>query len=738
VHRFRFKGVVVVAVVAVLSLTAGTAAVGAEEPTTTTIETPSTTTTESPPTTQEVVDTTDGSTDATVPVTVASVSVTDPTSGDVTTTTDELAPAGTTDSTDTTVEGATDSDTTVAVTTTTTQPHHSANEQTVVTATQVAVGNSGGNHTQTDGTGSDPGTAVVPSAHVDTGSAAAIGSRDTNTIGQQADLVLTDQAVARVLQVALVINIGMALANTGANDVLAALQGTSNPGAITTGNAVAVGNETDQYLTQGARTSADSNMDDYANQLAISLWMGLAQSNSGLNAVTGTGVSGSGGAVTAGDATAIGNDSITGIDQRAAVLGSGTSQTDVTQRATVLNLGFALANSGLNNVSGMASGLLSASDADDDVMAENLFAMLLPALLQSYGYGPTAGSGTIGSGNASAIGNQSETYVKQMAMAASSGDGINQIVQEVLVANMGVAGANTGGNGLGADRASLDPQTAIAVVKMAAFLASMLAVVHQATGSTTLALQNAGIEIPFGDIVFQVSGALSSFDTDMATDGGAQAHIRQISIVLSLGVAKANTGANNTTTVQTAGLPASTTDVPALATPAVDSQVSATRQAEVNTELAAVGAAATNTAIDTIDTGNVATGNRGIVIICQRINAEDVSCLAPPADPPVTPPTPPVEVLPDSPQIGEPCFLYNQRHVMETSTCDPVVPLAVAQVTEAVAPVAKAAAVSVSHATLPATGTNSQPIIVTGIALLLLGAFLTFAARRKRSAVQDA
>ena len=42
-------------------------------------------------------------------------------------------------------------------------------------------------------------------------------------------------------------------------------------------------------------------MDDFANQLAMSLWMGLAYANSGINAVTGTGVAGSGGSVGAGD-----------------------------------------------------------------------------------------------------------------------------------------------------------------------------------------------------------------------------------------------------------------------------------------------------------------------------------------------------------------------------------------------------------------------------------------------------
>ena len=461
--------------------------------------------------------------------------------------------------------------------------------------------------------------------------------------------MLTDQAVANILQIALIINIGAALANSGVNDILSTPGGSSNPGAIGTGDATAIGNDTDQYVTQAARTEATQEMDDFANQLAISLWLGLAQANSGLNAITGTGVSGSGGSVGAGDATAIGNDSLTAISQRAAAVGSGTSQTDITQRATVLNLGFALANSGLNSISGVAGGLLSASDADDDAVAEDLFAMLLPALLQSYGYGPGAGSGAVNTGDATAIGNQSETYVAQIAAAASSGDGLNSIVQEVLVANMGAAGANTGANTLGGARASLDPQTAEAVVKMAAFLASMLSIVHQATGSTALQLQNQGLEIPFGDLIFQISGALDGFDTELTSETGARARIRQISIVLSLGVATSNSGFNAGVTVQEQGQ-------------ALDSTVSAERAAAVNSELAAIGAAATDAAVDTagdaittgdsINTGDVMAGNvDNLVIICQRINSENIDCLAPPPPTPPPPPPPPSSPPPSVPVV---------------------------------------------------------------------------------------
>ena len=67
--------------------------------------------------------------------------------------------------------------------------------------------------------------------------------------------------------------------------------------------------------------------------------------------------------------------------------------------------------------------------------------------------------------------------------------------------------------------------------------------------------------------------------------------------------------------------------------PRLDGSSVSASQAAVNSELAAIGAAATDAAVDTagdaIDTGDVDAGNvDNLVIICQRINAEDVDCLA--------------------------------------------------------------------------------------------------------------
>ncbi len=108
-----------------------------------------------------------------------------------------------------------------------------------------------------------------------------------------------------------------------------------------------------------------------------------------------------------------------------------------------------------------------------------------------------------------------------MAEAAASGDGIASIIQDVLVANVGAAGANTGGNALGGRYADLDPDAAKAVVTLAAFLCQMLALVHTQSASAALAMQQQGIEIPFGDIVLQVQGQMQGVDTTLTGETGA-------------------------------------------------------------------------------------------------------------------------------------------------------------------------------------------------------------------------
>ena len=291
---------------------------------------------------------------------------------------------------------------------------------------------------------------------------------------------------------------------------------------------------------------------------------------------------------------------------------------------------------------------------------------------------------------------------------------------------MGVAGANTGGNTLGGRYANLDPRTAEAVVKMAAFLASMLSIVHQATGSTAVPMQDAGIEIPFGDLIFQVSGALDGFDTEMTSASGARARIRQISIVLSLGVARSSTGLNRGVTVQEQGAPAAAGPVLAL-----DSSVSAARQAEINSELAAIGAAETDAAVDSINTGDADAANQdNLVIICQRINADDVDCLAPPPPPPPPDPVPsttaPATTAPGT-TTTDPAVAGAARPSADPTPVETPSATTPGQPQGLVTPTPE----TPSTTGLPSTGSDLQALLVGASGLVILGAFLVLVRRRR-------
>ena len=136
-------------------------------------------------------------------------------------------------------------------------PRHSADQEAIVTGTQVAVGNSGANQTQQQRpapTGSS--SRWEPRSTPTTPTPSAAGT--TNIIGQQADVVLTDQAVANILQIALILNIGAALANSGVNGVASSTP--ADPptrGQIGTGDATASAMEIEQYVTQAAAHRGD-------------------------------------------------------------------------------------------------------------------------------------------------------------------------------------------------------------------------------------------------------------------------------------------------------------------------------------------------------------------------------------------------------------------------------------------------------------------------------------------------
>jgi LPXTG-motif cell wall-anchored protein len=268
----------------------------------------------------------------------------------------------------------------------------------------------------------------------------------------------------------------------------------------------------------------------------------------------------------------------------------------------------------------------------------------------------------------------------------------------VLVANVGAAAANTGGNTLGSVR-PLDPETANAVVTMAAFLAEMLGLVRQSANSTAIDATSQGIEIPFQGLILRLDGTFEGLDTQVS-HGSAQANIRQVSIVVSLGIANANTGGNVTG--------------------------SSTQQGtSVNGLLAgdAIAVLALDENGNVINAGDASAANREVVVICQRLNADDIDCLAPPTttSPPTTSTTAPATTAPSSTDPGT-----SVPSTAGTSTTTTLAP-------------AMGGANSpsgfgrVPAGTLPATGgTADEQVAIIGAIALLLGGGVLFVTRRRK------
>ena len=149
---------------------------------------------------------------------------------------------------------------------------------------------------------------------------------------------------------------------------------------------------------------------------------------------------------------------------------------------------------------------------------------------------------------------------------------------------------------------------------MAAFMSELLAQVHHSANDTAFEARSVGIEIPFQGLILRLDGAFEGLDTEVEQNG-TRANVRQVSIVVSLGIAYANTGGNITSTETNQGNSVNGLQAgDALAVLAFD--------AEGNI----------------IGSGDAAAGNNDIVVVsCQRINADDVDCLAPPTT--TTPPT---------------------------------------------------------------------------------------------------
>lgn len=536
-------------------------------------------------------------------------------------------------------------------------PTQTTNQQAQVTTSGAAVSTTGSNVAIGNGTGNPGGTGTEGASWnaisgVGSGPAVAAGDQSTSSIDQQVQVTASSGGQIEVLQVGLVINIGLAGANSGINAASAwpGVAGTGGSAAIGSGNANVTGNQAVTEVIQAAQITGGAS----TGQVVTVLNIGIGFGDTGTNLAVGTlytegspdaqatavvgSTSGSAQAdIGTGAAGAIGNRADSGIVQITMAVASNGGVLSVAQRAVIVNVGIALANSGLN--AAWASGI-SPEQAQ-------LIQWVIESLLDEFGISPSAagegafsggsaGTAAIQAGTALAVGNDSTTGILQQVQGAVSG-GVASADQQAMVGNFGLGVANTGLNAAGSSLtlANIDPGVRAQVEAAESALQRLVALFTDPsfTGTDLAAVQEA---IDLGGALLSVNGDISAAETlagvDEGMPGNASVSVRQVSAVLNIGISFANTGDNISVSVVTA-------DPDAVAV------------ADATGESVDVSHIAGNAVIRTGDAFVV--GNHSFVRVCQadHDDACDPPPVTPPVDPPVNPPvTPPggnpIEVLP--------------------------------------------------------------------------------------------
>jgi hypothetical protein len=227
-------------------------------------------------------------------------------------------------------------------------------------------------------------------------------------------------------------------------------------------------------------------------------------------------------AIVTGDATGTGNSSSTEVEQKAAT-DDGPGLDVVVQDNDVTNAGIGVANSGGN----IGIGNVSQNNAITGQFAAGFLASNIADTSNS-----SDGTAGIVTGDASGVGNQSATKVKQDA-DTGDGPGLDVIVQSSDVDNLGIGLANTGGN-IGIGNAS---QNSAATLQGAfGFLASNIA--------STKNSSNGGVFMKTGNA--SAAGNVSETDIEQAahTDGVGPNIVWQPVTVTNAGIGAANSGSN--------------------------------------------------------------------------------------------------------------------------------------------------------------------------------------------------
>jgi hypothetical protein len=607
-----------------------------------------------------------------------------------------------------------------------------SNQTAAHSTTQVAIAQTGGNVVGSSSTQSNSSAQAAgagssgPSVVVVTGDARSSGSADVTGVHQRVVAAVTDDGRVEVVQIALVINIGIGVANSGTNAAAAGNGGVGGSrSSATSGGARAVGNDAGNYLTQAAIVDAVDSA-ALSDQVATSRTIGIAISNTGINLVFGEVVLNDPGAtslevvaqssgtatVNTGLAQASGNQSSTEIGQTAVVDAGAGGVITVVQRAVVTNVGLALANSGSNGV----SSVLGTPEA-------TALWLMIAALLGEDGFAPVAGPPTegaasISSGGADAIGNRSTTVVSQTVIATAE-RGLAAARQSAVVSNTGLAVANSGLNTVG-NRSGSTSQGVQQLSDIGVELARFLdALVHPASqGLPTLSQR-----LQVGSLGIDLSGIVSSTDLELASAasgtasgsddgraGGARIRIRQVSGTITIALSVANTGGNAAVTTASYLVVGN------------DARVQATELLAASSE-------------STLRTGDAVATNLAVSVICQRYNAETEVCLVPPAPVVATPPTPPLTGGPDGSTV--PATSPVPRPIAAAVAVLPAVEARPANENPEVAATVIArgqqrGVPGLGLEELPRTGSEPGVLVRVALALLAMGSAASLASRRGR------
>ena len=324
-------------------------------------------------------------------------------------------------------------------------------------------------------TGTGAGAGVIT-----TGSAAAVGNSGSNYVTQAGAADATATPSAATSQVSITVRVGVAVANSGANDVSGSATVSAGQVASGAATAVGNNSTTDITQTASATGSGSAHLVIGQQAVVVNIGVSLANSglNGGIgdlvtallnapdsNAATelftallpalfGSYAAASSGAgtVATGAATAIGNNSATYIGQTATATAAGDGSATVLQDASVGNVGAAVANTGLNGTGASASPV--ALDAASQLIVSQLAAYLSSLLTAASTWSPGDPAPTIpgaltlsnGTVNLDVGGSVSGSQIDVGSADPTAGGPHATIRQIVAVFSLGVSSANSGSN----------------------------------------------------------------------------------------------------------------------------------------------------------------------------------------------------------------------------------------------------------------------------------------------------